>query len=64
MRRLGALLPGTAVVSSTARGIAPLDVEALAFAWLARKAVRREPLDLTSTTGAKGPRILGAVWPA
>jgi anhydro-N-acetylmuramic acid kinase len=64
MRRLAARLPGTAVESSAAAGLPPLQVEAMAFAWLARKAVRREKLDLTSTTGAQGARVLGAVWPA
>ncbi|TFZ07249.1 anhydro-N-acetylmuramic acid kinase [Ramlibacter henchirensis] len=64
MRRLQALLPGTQVVSSADAGLPPLQVEAAAFAWLARKAVRREPLDLKSTTGARGARVLGGIWPA
>ena len=64
MQRLQALLPGTAVASTDAAGLPPLQVEAAAFAWLARKTVRREPLDLESTTGARGARVLGAVWPA
>ena len=42
----------------------PLQVEAMAFAWLARKSVQREKLELTSTTGARGARVLGAVYPA
>jgi anhydro-N-acetylmuramic acid kinase len=36
----------------------------MAFAWLAMKCVKREPVDLTAATGAEGPRILGAVYPA
>jgi 1,6-anhydro-N-acetylmuramate kinase len=28
------------------------------------KCVKREPVDLTAATGAEGPRILGAVYPA
>jgi anhydro-N-acetylmuramic acid kinase len=41
-----------------------LQVEAAAFAWLARQCVLRQPLALESTTGARGARVLGAVWPA
>jgi anhydro-N-acetylmuramic acid kinase len=64
MRRLAARLPNTGVISSADCGLPPLQVEALAFAWLARKAVRREALPLESTTGARGARVLGAVYPA
>ncbi|MBE7939136.1 MULTISPECIES: anhydro-N-acetylmuramic acid kinase [Ramlibacter] len=64
MARLQALLPGAQVASSEALGLPPLQVEAAAFAWLARKALRNEPLELQSTTGAQGARVLGAVWPA
>jgi anhydro-N-acetylmuramic acid kinase len=64
MRRLQALLPATRVLSSAEAGLPPLQVEAAAFAWLARKAMRREPLPLTATTGARGPRVLGAIYPA
>lgn len=64
MERLAALLPGVNVVPSDAAGLPPLQVEAAAFAWLARKCVRRESLALTSTTGARGARVLGAVYPA
>ncbi len=39
-------------------------VEPLAFAWLAMKCVKREPVDMTSVTGATAPRILGAIYPA
>jgi anhydro-N-acetylmuramic acid kinase len=64
MGRLGALLPGVAVVASDQAGLPPLQVEATAFAWLARKCLRREKLELESTTGARGARVLGAVYPA
>ena len=63
MRRLQALLPGSRVASSEDAGLPPLQVEACAFAWLARKCVLREKLELTSTTGARGARVLGAVYP-
>ncbi len=64
MRRLAALLPGVEVQSSAQSGLPPLQVEATAFAWLARKTVRREKLELESTTGARGARVLGCVYPA
>jgi anhydro-N-acetylmuramic acid kinase len=56
-------LPGVPVRSSEALGLPPLQVEAAAFAWLAHKAVRREPASLTSVTGARGARVLGAIYP-
>ena len=64
MRRLAALLPGWAVAPSGAHGLPPLQVEAAAFAWLAHRAVERQPGNLASVTGAAGPRVLGAIYPA
>jgi anhydro-N-acetylmuramic acid kinase len=64
MQRLQAGLPGLRVSSSAQHGLPPLQVEAAAFAWLARQAVRREPGNLASVTGAAGPRVLGAIYPA
>jgi anhydro-N-acetylmuramic acid kinase len=64
MRRLGALLPGVRVSSSAEWGLPPLQVEATAFAWLARKTVLREKLALQSVTGAQGARVLGCIYPA
>ncbi len=64
MARLQALLSGVSVASTASAGIDPMQVEALAFAWLARKTVRGEKLSLQSTTGALGARVLGCVYPA
>jgi anhydro-N-acetylmuramic acid kinase len=64
MARLSALLPGVEVVSSAERGLPPQQVEAAAFAWLARSTLRREPGNLASVTGARGARVLGAIHPA
>ena len=64
MRRLAALLPGVAVTTTAERGLPPLEVEAAAFAWLARQCILGLPGNLASVTGAKGPRILGAIYPA
>ncbi len=64
MQRLQALLPGVLVQSSAAHGLPPLQVEAAAFAWLARQTVQGLPGNLASVTGARGERVLGAVYPA
>ena len=64
MARLQAHLPAQEVLSSQALGIPPQQVEAAAFAWLARKTVLRQTASLKSVTGAKGPRVLGAIYPA
>jgi anhydro-N-acetylmuramic acid kinase len=52
------------VHSTDVLGISPNHVEALAFAWLAYRHVHREAGNLATVTGARGPRILGALYPA
>ncbi|HSV68983.1 MAG TPA: anhydro-N-acetylmuramic acid kinase [Methylibium sp.] len=64
MRCLAVALPGVAVVSTAVAGLPPLQVEAAAFAWLARAHLRGEPGNLPGVTGAAGPRVLGALYPA
>ncbi len=64
MARLAHLLPGQTVVTSAAYGLPVDQVEAAAFAWLARAFVQRQPGNLAGVTGAAGPRILGALYPA
>jgi anhydro-N-acetylmuramic acid kinase len=64
MARLAALLPGMQVQSTTASGLPALQVEAAAFAWLARQTLRGLPGNLARVTGARGPRVLGAIYPA
>jgi anhydro-N-acetylmuramic acid kinase len=64
MARLQTLLPGVAIQPSDAHGLPAQQVEATAFAWLARKTVRREALQLQSITGTRGARVLGAIYPA
>src|SRR6185437_7343877 len=44
-------------------GVPVEQVEALAFAWLAREAVAGRPANLPEVTGAKGRRVLGAIYP-
>ena len=64
MSRLTTLMPGKRVVDTGAIGVDADWVEALAFAWLARQTLLREPGNVPSVTGARGPRILGAIYPA
>lgn len=44
-------------------GMAPECVEGAAFAWLAHQTVHRQPASVPAATGARGPRILGAIYP-
>jgi anhydro-N-acetylmuramic acid kinase len=64
MRRISACLPNIRVATTTVLGIDPDWVEALAFAWLARQTLHHAPGNLPSVTGARGARILGAIYPA
>lgn len=63
MRRLRDMLGAVRVQSSADHGLPPLQVEASAFAWLARKTMLRETGNSTSATGARGARVLGAIYP-
>ncbi len=64
MRQLTLALPGVAVQSTAAHGLPPLQVEAAAFAWLARAWLCGLPGNLGAVTGARGPRVLGAMYRA
>ena len=64
MRRLAARLPGVSVLATDERGLPASQVEACAFAWLARAFRTRSPGNLASVTGARGARVLGALYPA
>lgn len=58
-----ALKPKT-VEATDVLGVSAKRVEAMAFAWLARQAVRGEPGNIPAVTGAKDRRILGAIYRA
>ena len=64
MSRLQTACPGLQVVPTDQLGLPALQVEAAAFAWLARQALHAAPANLASVTGAAGPRVLGAIYPA
>ena len=64
MRRLAARLPDLVVDSTAEAGLDPDFVEAAGFAWLARETLAGRAGNRPSVTGARGPRILGAIYPA
>ena len=64
MGRLAACLPDTPVLATDQRGLPAMQVEACAFAWLAQRYVARENGNLAAVTGARGGRVLGALYPA
>ncbi|SMC23671.1 anhydro-N-acetylmuramic acid kinase [Andreprevotia lacus DSM 23236] len=64
MARIAAGLAGVRVGTTEQLGLDPDWVEAYAFAWLAERCLARKPANLPAVTGAHGPRVLGAIWPA
>ena len=64
MARLAALLPTRRIADTGVLGLDADWVEALAFAWLAQQTLRGAPGNLPDVTGARGPRVLGAIYPA
>ena len=64
MKRLAALLPSTQVSSTANHGADPDWVEAMAFAWLAHCCLEGIATNRPSVTGARGLRVLGAIYPA
>lgn len=64
LQRIAAHLPRVAVESSARHGLDPDFVEAIGFAWLARETLAGRPGNLPEVTGARGPRVLGALYPA
>ena len=64
LRRFAELAAPATLEASDRFGIDPQQVEATAFAWLAKRALDGQPGNLPSVTGARGPRILGTVYPA
>lgn len=64
MQALAAAMAPARLETTSALGVDPDYVEAMGFAWLARQTLAGEPGNLPSVTGARGLRILGAVYPA
>ena len=63
LQRLAQHLPGVAVESSAKHGLPPQQVEAAAFAWLARQCWHGLAGNMPAVTGARGARVLGAIYP-
>ena len=61
LRRLERNMPEIEVDTTQAVGLDPDWVEAVAFAWLARRTVRKEPGNLPSVTGASRKVVLGTI---
>ncbi len=63
MEALAAAAAPLKLETTASCGIAVEHVEALAFAWLAREALAGRPGNIPAVTGARGDRVLGAVYP-
>lgn len=57
-RQLGVKMSDTGAI-----GVPPQQVEAVAFAWLAKACIERQAVDTSPFTGAAKPVVLGAVYP-
>ncbi|WP_133479404.1 anhydro-N-acetylmuramic acid kinase [Cognatilysobacter segetis] len=64
IERIAARLPGCIVEATDVHGLDADFVEAMAFAWLARQTLAGLPGNVPAVTGARGPRVLGVVYPA
>ncbi len=64
IERLKSLIPQIKIQLTDALGMPTQLVEAAAFAWLAKQTLFSKPGNLPQVTGAKGLRILGAIYPA
>jgi anhydro-N-acetylmuramic acid kinase len=64
MERLGGLMPERKLEASDAWGLPAQQVEACAFAWLAREHHQGHVASNPEVTGARGARILGGRYPA
>jgi len=64
LERLQYHLPNIPIKSTQILGVHPDWMEAIAFAWLAKQTMEEKAGNLPSATGAKGLRILGAIYHA
>lgn len=62
MAALAVALAPVQVASTASCGVDPDFVEAMAFAWLARQRLLGLPGNRADVTGARGPRVLGAIY--
>jgi anhydro-N-acetylmuramic acid kinase len=64
LSRLQTVLSPRVLRSTATQGVDPDFIEATAFAWLARQRLLGLPGNLPAVTGARGPRVLGAIYSA
>jgi anhydro-N-acetylmuramic acid kinase len=64
MQDIASQLSQYPVNTTAALGIDPDWVEAIAFAWLAKQHVHKQPGNIPAVTGASRPAILGSFYPA
>ncbi len=64
MEQLAQALAPRGVISSADLGVSPDHVESMGFAWLAHRRLHDLPGNLPQVTGARGPRMLGALHAA
>ena len=63
MQALAAHLPDTRVETTDSVGLDSDSLEAIAFAWLAHRTMHNLTGNLPEVTGARGDRVLGAIYP-
>jgi anhydro-N-acetylmuramic acid kinase len=63
MRALAQALAPVPLETTAPYGVDPDFLEAMAFAWLARETLAGRPGNRPEVTGARGPRVLGAIYP-
>jgi len=64
MDRLQTLLAPVPVTSVASLGVDPDYLEAMGFAWLAWRTLAGLSGNIPAVTGARGPRVLGGIYPA
>ncbi|MEM7084389.1 MAG: anhydro-N-acetylmuramic acid kinase [Pseudomonadota bacterium] len=62
VEQIASMLQGATVNTTAPFGVAPDEVEAAAFAWLAKQTLANHPGNLPSVTGANQNAILGGVY--
>lgn len=63
LENIARILPKVEVHTTDTLGLPADWVEAVAFAWLAHRTLAGMPGNLPEVTGARGPRVLGAIYP-
>jgi len=64
LNKLAELMPKVSISTTDALGLPADWVEAVAFAWIARRTMDGLPGNLPEVTGAREERLLGAIYPA